>query len=42
LQALVQVAAIVDPGYFGQFFFGVGVEILALAVESVTEQDFGG
>jgi hypothetical protein len=38
--ALVQVAAVVDPLDFAEFLLGVRVEVLALAVEGVGEEDF--
>ena len=42
LQALVQIAAVVNPPYFAQFFVGMRVETCAIAAERVGEQDFGG
>ncbi len=42
LQPLVQIAAVVDPGDLAQLFFGMRVEIAALALQRVHQQNFGG
>ncbi len=42
LKALVQVAAVVNPGALAEFFVGVRVEIGAVALEGVGEENFGG
>ena len=39
--ALVQVAAVVNPGEFGQFVCGMAEQIDALLTERMRQQDFG-
>src|SRR5579864_3371352 len=40
VQALMKIAAVVDPGDFAEFIFRMGVQMRSFAVEGVSEQNF--